>query len=149
MNHYNSFVNITQNGVVLPIPNGGKTLQFTMPMANTTLVANFNPWSFSVGTYSNPTNGGSTSGGGNYNVGTTVIVKARSSAGYTFQNWTEGTNIVSTDSNFQFVMPVYSRSLTANFKHITSVNNKVEPPKEYSILQNYPNPFNPSTTIEY
>jgi hypothetical protein len=35
------------------------------------------------------------------------------------------------------------------FRTVTSITERGEVPKEYSLQQNYPNPFNPSTTIGF
>ncbi|RJQ61100.1 MAG: T9SS C-terminal target domain-containing protein [Stygiobacter sp.] len=68
-----------------------------------------------VTTSSNPDNGGTTSGGGIYNSGKNIAVKATSNKGFKFINWTENGFSVSTDSSYQFTMPNNSRALVANF----------------------------------
>src|SRR3989339_78718 len=68
-----------------------------------------------VTTSSNPDNGGTTSGGGIYNTGKNIAVKATSNKGFKFINWTENAFPVSTDSSYQFTMPNNSRALVANF----------------------------------
>jgi hypothetical protein len=35
------------------------------------------------------------------------------------------------------------------FRTVTSIPERAEVPREYSLQQNYPNPFNPSTTIRF
>jgi len=37
----------------------------------------------------------------------------------------------------------------AGWSGVTSIDNKNDIPKEYTLQQNYPNPFNPTTTIQY
>ncbi|MFA5656229.1 MAG: ice-binding family protein, partial [Dysgonamonadaceae bacterium] len=84
---------------------------------NRTLVANFEAdiVQFNVMLSSNPPNGGTTTGGGTYNSGTSVTVKAVANTGYTFKNWTEGANIVSTDADYTFNITT-NRALVANFE---------------------------------
>ncbi|MBN2650074.1 MAG: Ig-like domain-containing protein, partial [Prolixibacteraceae bacterium] len=61
-----------------------------------------------------PVEGGSTSGGGLYNEDDEATVVAIPLTGYTFTNWTEEENVVST--NETYVLPVTSnRTLVANF----------------------------------
>lgn len=83
-----------------------------------TLTANFAP-KFTVTLTSNPVGGGITSGGGTFNNGATVAVLAVPNNGYTFTNWTEGSNIVSTAANYSFNISG-NRTLTANFAAMLS-----------------------------
>lgn len=69
---------------------------------------------YTVTTSSNPAEYGSTSGGGTYAAGTTVTVSAAAKFGYSFVNWTEGTNVVSSSANYSFVLNS-NRNLVANF----------------------------------
>ena len=93
--------------------------QFTMA-GNKTLVANFTP-KYLVTVLSNPVLGGTTSGGGSFNPGTSVIVTAVPNAGYTFTNWTEGTTVVSTSANYLFTISG-NRTLSANYTATVSFN---------------------------
>jgi uncharacterized repeat protein (TIGR02543 family) len=95
--------------------------------ANRTLVANFTlipPLQYSVNLSSNPVAGGTTTGGGLYNSGASVTISATTNIGYTFKNWTEGINIISTNANFTFTISA-NRALVANFTVI--------PPIQYSV----------------
>jgi len=69
---------------------------------------------YNIQTNSSPPEGGTTSGGGIYLDGTEITVTATPNAGYDFINWTENSNVVSTDSNYTFIVTV-DRNLTANF----------------------------------
>ncbi|MEK7719671.1 MAG: ice-binding family protein, partial [Bacteroidota bacterium] len=89
--------------------------QFAMA-GNRTLVANFTP-RYVVTVLSNPILGGVTSGGGTFNSGTSVTVTAVPNAGFTFTNWTDGVNIVSTAANYQFTIAA-NRTLVANYAAI-------------------------------
>ncbi len=111
-----TFTNWTDNGVIASI---SSSYQFTMA-GNRALVANFKviPASqFAVILNSSPTTGGTTNGSGSYNAGSKVTVTADPNTGYTFVNWTENGNIVSTSSSYQFIL-VGARKLVANFKAI-------------------------------
>ncbi|PKL83212.1 MAG: hypothetical protein CVV24_06055 [Ignavibacteriae bacterium HGW-Ignavibacteriae-3] len=79
---------------------------------------------FTVGTSSNPSIGGSTSGGGTFNSGASVTLTATPNPGYTFTSWTEGGILVSTSSSYNFTIST-NRSLVANFTAI--------PPTQYSV----------------
>ena len=107
---------------------------------NRTLVANFtsNIPQFTVTLSSNPLAGGTTTGGGTFDTGTSVTAKAVPSSGYTFTNWTEGGSIVSTSANYTFVI-TQNRSLVANFTATTqqySVTLSSNPPLRLVPLSN-------------
>jgi len=111
-----AFVNWTENGTIVST---SSSYQFTLS-ANRALVANFKvipPSQFAVVLSSLPVKGGTSSGSGAYNAGTKVTVTASPSAKYTFINWTENGNIVSSSSSYQFIL-AGNRKLIANFKAI-------------------------------
>jgi hypothetical protein len=93
-------------------------------LAGNSMAANY-VWSFSTGLLtqysitlsSNPIDGGTTSGGGTFNSGSLVTVTASSETGFFFTNWTEGADIVSTNSSYSFTV-TNDRALTANFANI-------------------------------
>ena len=61
-----------------------------------------------------PLSAGSTTGSGNYTIGSSVTVTATAAAGYYFVEWTENGNFVSDSSDYNFV--IYdNRVLVANF----------------------------------
>ena len=96
-------------------------------IGNRTLVANFTIISvsqFTVNLSSNPLIGGTTTGAGSFNSGASVSVTATPGVGYTFTNWTEGTNIVSSSSNYTFTI-IANRTLVANFTAI--------PPSQFAV----------------
>jgi len=69
---------------------------------------------YSISTSSNPSSGGTTSGGGSIVSGTSCIVSATASSGYSFVNWTENGGVVSTDASYSFTV-TGDRNLIANF----------------------------------
>jgi uncharacterized glyoxalase superfamily protein PhnB len=106
-----SFVNWTENGT--PV---STTPSYTFNVAsNRTLVANFRIYSFIVSTSSNPSQGGTTSGGGSYNFNQTATLTATPNTGYSFVNWTENGTPVSTNANYSFSVTT-NRTLVANFR---------------------------------
>ena len=62
-----------------------------------------------------PPAGGTVSGGGTYASGATATVHAAANEGYSFVNWTEDGNQVSTDPNYSFTVSG-NRNLVAHFK---------------------------------
>jgi len=80
-----------------------------------------------------PENAGTVSGGGTYNLNSSVIVKAVSNIGYEFRNWTENGIVVSTTSNYSCTVNC-NRNLVANFQAI-----------QYTLITNC-NPIDAGTT---
>ena len=62
----------------------------------------------------NPNNGGTVSGGGKFKQGQSCTVTATPATDYYFINWTEGENVVSTDTSYIFEV-TGNRTLKANF----------------------------------
>lgn len=111
-----TFTNWTENGKEVST---SSSYQFAMK-GNKALVANFAPvpiGRFAVNLSSNPAAGGANTGSGSYETGSNVTISATANAGYTFTNWTENGNVVSTSSSFQFVITA-NRTLVANYKNI-------------------------------
>lgn len=69
----------------------------------------------------NPTIGGTTTGNGTFPKDTLVTVSATPNATYTFTNWTDSTNIVSTSSNYTFTL-IKNTKLVANFAKVIPGN---------------------------
>ena len=69
---------------------------------------------YTINVSANPTNGGTVTGGGTYSTNTTRTVTATANTGYTFTNWTENGNVVSTNASYSFTLN-YDRNLVANF----------------------------------
>ena len=105
-----TFTNWTEDGNVVSTDD---TYTFTVTGART-LVANFNINSYAITASANPTTGGVAIGGGTYTYGSSCTVTAMANEGYTFINWTENGNHISTDATFSFDV-TGTRTLVANF----------------------------------
>ena len=107
-----SFTNWTENGSVVST-NTNYTFTVT---SNRALVANFtaNPQNYTVSVSSNPSNGGSVSGGGTYQQGQNCTVSATANSGFSFANWTENGSVVSTNASYSFTVTT-NRTVVANF----------------------------------
>ena len=106
-----TFTNWTENGSVVSI-NADYTFNVT---SNRNLVANFQSQTYNITVSADPANGGTASGGGTYQYGQQCTVSARANAGYTFTNWTENGNVVSSSPSYQFTV-TGNRTLVANFQ---------------------------------
>ncbi|MDB5134385.1 MAG: cell wall/surface repeat protein, partial [Mucilaginibacter sp.] len=111
-----TFVNWTDGGVAASV-----SPAYTFPLnANRTLVANFKVITGSqlaVVLSSNPIAGGTTTGSGSYDAGTSVTVTANPRAGYTFVNWTNNGVIASTSPAYTFILSS-NTTLVANFTNV-------------------------------
>ena len=85
---------------------------------NRTLLANFSQITYTISISSNPTAGGSASGSGVYNSGSSATVSATPAAGYQFVNWTQGGTAVSANTSYTFTV-TSNLTLVANFIRIT------------------------------
>ena len=113
------FTNWTENGNVVST---SANYTFTVN-GNRTLVAHFNRM-YTITVSATPPDGGTASGGGSYQQGQSCTVVATAADGYTFSNWTENGNVVSTNANYTFVVNG-NRTLVANFTLL--------PPDTYNI----------------
>ena len=107
-----TFTNWTEGGNVV-----STNVSYTFTVTgNRTLVANFTlqPQQYTVNVSANPTNGGTVTGGGTYNHGASCTVRATANVGYTFTNWTEGGNVVSSNASYTFTV-TGNCTLVANF----------------------------------
>ena len=86
--------------------------------AKRTLVANFRLLTYTISTSANPSAGGTTSGDGTYNCGSSVTVTATTNGGYLFVNWTEGSVVVCASPDYTFTASS-NRTLEANFRSAT------------------------------
>jgi List-Bact-rpt repeat protein len=118
-----SFVNWTESGTNV---SANANYTFTAS-ANRTLAANFSLNSYIITTGSSPAGGGITSGGGTKPCGTNVTVNATPNTCYQFVSWMEGTNVVSTSSNYTFTVSSNS-TLVANFSQLSYAINTSSSP---------------------
>ena len=107
-----TFTNWSENGTIVSTQ---PSYTFVVN-GNRTLVANFQalPQNYTISVSANPTNGGTVTGGGTYQQGQSCTVHATANTGYTFTNWTENGNVVSTNANYTFTV-TGNRTLVANF----------------------------------
>lgn len=108
-----TFTNWTENGNVV---SSNASYTFTVT-GNRTLVANFaaQTQSYTVSVSADPSNGGTVTGGGSYQEGQSCTVNATANEGYTFINWTDGSEVVSTDASYTFEVTA-NRVLVAHFQ---------------------------------
>ena len=112
-----AFENWTENNIVITT---SATYSFTVT-DDRTLVANFTNQSvsYTITASASPTEGGSVSGAGSYQQGSTCIVTATANPGYTFTNWMENNAVISTEPTYSFEV-TSSRSLVANFEEMAN-----------------------------
>ena len=104
------FVNWTKNGDVVST---NATYSFTVTEA-VNLVANFALNNYNVTVSANPTAGGTVTGGGSYNWGTTAHLVATPATGYSFTNWTKNGTVVSTSAAYDLTV-TEAGAYVANF----------------------------------
>ncbi|MBP7075848.1 MAG: T9SS type A sorting domain-containing protein [Bacteroidales bacterium] len=106
-----SFVNWTENTSVVSVnPNYSFNIS-----SDRNLVANFSVASYTITVAAAPEEGGEVSGGGTYFHNENATVTATANQGYTFVNWTDNGEEVSTDANYSFTV-TSARNLVANFE---------------------------------
>lgn len=133
-----SFKNWTEDGVVIST---SSSFQYVIKAGNPKLIANFvyNPGNPAEPSEAQlyrklylqcePSGGGyfNVSSGNAYQEGSSVYLRAYSNQWYTFQNWTIGDEVISTNSSFNYVMPEQDVTLTANYTYNYSPSNPNEP----------------------
>ncbi len=114
------FADWTENGVFQSASN---SYSFTV-IRNRQLVANFTLPLFTISATNNPTNAGVITGTGSYFYGATNVLTAYPIFGYNFTNWTEGTNIVGTNTTLTTVVfanhSFVANYVAANLIHVVS-----------------------------
>ena len=91
--------------------------KFTMPESDVIVSALFWIDTLTVNVNANPAAGGTVSGAGDYEYGDMVTLIATANTGYTFVNWTENNQEVSTDATYEFTFngAAGTRTFVANF----------------------------------
>ena len=130
-------------------PNGANTTassynnQFNNPWTVTIGACPVSSANYTITTSSNPIAGGNTTGGGTYANGASVTVTATANSGYTFVDWSENGNQVSTNASYTFNISA-NRNLIANFDVLSSIDeNSIN-----SDLKIYPNPSSGKVIID-
>ena len=89
---------------------GAQTHSITVPSTNITYTATFSPTA-AITAKSNPSSGGTVSGGGTYPVGNNVQITASANSGWVFTGWSDG----NTQNPRTITVPVGGTTYTANF----------------------------------
>ena len=106
-----TFVNWTKDGSEVST---NDTISF-MVEGGATYVAHFQINSYDVTATVNPAEGGTVSGTGTYDYGTTVTLSATPAVGYHFLNWTQNGTVVTTDNAISFTV-TQDTAFVANFE---------------------------------
>ena len=129
---------------------------YTMPAKNVKLIAHYKydpsnpaePTEPDIPVYStlslscSPSNAGSfnINSGNKYEVGTSVSLRAYSKSNFTFKNWTENGEVVSTSASFSYVMAGNNPMLVANYDYNPSNPDEPSEAKKYYKLYLNSNP---------
>jgi len=105
-----TFINWTEDGTVV---SSNQSYSFQVNY-DVNLTAHFQGAQYVVEVTANPSNGGTVSGGGEYDNGDIATVTATPIDNFEFVNWTENGSIVSNDPSYSFEV-VENRVLVANF----------------------------------
>ena len=96
---------------------------------NHDFVANFTINTYNVTVTANPAEGGTVTGAGTYDYGTSVTIAATANIGYTFNNWTEDGEMVSTYESYTFTIADdhdFAANFTINTYNVTVAADPVE-----------------------
>lgn len=94
---------------------------------------------YTVTLLSNPEGAGILSGDGSYNLNDVAQISATANDGYVFVNWTVNGNVLSTSSDYSFLV-TGDITLTANFQSTEGINETGN-----NSIKVYPNPINGSS----
>ncbi len=121
-----SFTNWTKNGRVVSTD---ATYTFNVIAAPATYVANFSTASYQITATTNPPRAGTITGAGSYAEGSSVTLTATANTGYTFLNWTQNGEVVSTNAAYTFTVTgdaAYVANFSANSYTITASTNPTD-----------------------
>ena len=119
-----TFANWTKNGAEVST---SASLSVTVTEA-ADYVANFTLNSYAISATANPTEGGTVSGAGTYNHGTTANLIATANTGYSFTNWTKNGTVVSTNATLSVTVTeaaAYVANFTLNSYELTVAANPI------------------------
>ena len=105
-----TFVNWTKNGTQVST---NSTYSFTVT-ETASYVAHFTANSYTINVIAHPENGGTVSGGGTYTYGQSCTVHATTAPGYSFINWRENGNHLTSQLDYTFTVNG-DRNLEAHF----------------------------------
>jgi hypothetical protein len=120
-----TFANWTKNGSVVST---SATYSFTVS-ENATYVANFTMNTYTITATANPTEGGTVSGTGSFNLNNTCTLTATANTGYTFTNWTKNGTVISSNATYSFTVTesaAYVANFTLNSYTVTATANPAE-----------------------
>ena len=117
-----AFVNWTQNGAVVST---SPSYTFTLN-SSVSLVANFSIGDYTISVTASPATGGTVSGGGTFQAGSSQTVMATPNAGYAFINWTRNGSVVSTSASYTFTL-TSNVTLVANFVQTYTISVSASP----------------------
>ena len=106
-----TFVRWTENGNQV---SNSANYTFTVT-GNRTLVAQFQPQTYTITATADPTTGGTVSGGGTFNYGQSCTLTATPATGHNFINWTKNGQQVSTNATYTFTV-TESAAYVAHFQ---------------------------------
>ena len=96
---------------------------------------NFQGVSSTITATANPIEGGTVSGSGEYEFGSTCTLTATANDGYSFKYWTENGVVVSYDAEYSFAV-TFDRSFVANFTPLFSVTVSANPEEGGTVFGN-------------
>ena len=104
------------------------TVKGRMPQVNHEETVYYTRDKFQVTLEADPAQGGTLTGAGTYDYGTTLMVKATPNVGYEFVNWTEYADEVSTSANYTFEV-TWDVELVAHFRLIPPTVGNIQAPQ--------------------
>jgi hypothetical protein len=100
------------------------------------LVANFSTNPIIITTSASPANGGSCQGGGMYALNQICMLIAQPATGYSFANWTENGNIVSSYFQYPFTVTA-NKNIVAHFNVLPSCSAQFTLVPDSTVLHHY------------
>ncbi len=108
--------------IALKIDSGTEVTEINESNNTYTRTISVGPLPYVISASASPSNGGSVSGDGTYQSGTTATLVATPASGFAFVNWSEAGDAVSTSASYQFTVTA-ARDLVAKFTPDTTPPN--------------------------